>query len=286
MAAYQGLEVEGDPYPEETLRRFGRGTRIGRAMAEEIVSTLEAKGRVAHAEVEIPWPADDPIGVGHADIDLPDEDTVVEVVSTEGCALPANKALQVAGYAINLGRSKARVLSVDPKTGEERVYPVNVEGFRERVEAVQAAIVAAMAGGPLPDRFDGAAPGAYPCFECPFRRGCFAEWTPPPAGRVPGFEEDFERLAEIERRSRESKREAAELESERDEIRERLAARMEPGQDYIEAGIRIRRTEVAGRRSLSFTAMEAAGYLLPADVAEFVTESKPHSRWTVKELER
>ena len=59
---------------------------------------------------------------------------------------------------------------------------------------------------------------------------------------------------------------------------------MDPGQDYIEGGVKVRRTQVAGRRSLSLSAMEAAGYSLPPEIAEFVTEGKPFDKWTIKEV--
>jgi len=288
MAAYQALDVEGEPYSEETLRRFGRGTRIGQAMAAEIIEGLAAQGREAVAEYEVPWPKDDPISVGHIDVYVPAENYPIEVVSTEGCTLPPNKARQVAGYALNLGAEKAAVVSVDPKTGEDRVYPINVESFRAEVEAIEDAVVSAMRGGPLPERFDGAHPGAFPCSQCPFLVGCFANWEPPPAGRLPGCEDDLQRLADLEREIKRTPRgdHVLELEAERDEIRQKLRGLMEPGQDYIEAGVRVRRTEVNGRRSFSFSAAEAAGFALPADLLPFISEGKPSDRWTVRELER
>lgn len=285
MAAYQGLGVEGDPYPEDVLRRFGRGRRIGRAMAEEVAATLGAQGRQAILEREVPWPAADPVGTGHADIDIPDESTVIEVVSTEGCALPPHKARQVAGYAINLGREQARVLSVDPKTGDDKAYPVNVEAFRPVVERIEGQVAAAIHGGPLPDRFEGASPGGYPCMDCPFRRGCFHDWTPPPIGRLPEAGEDFQALLDIEREASKSKKLTAALERDREEIRARLAGRMEDGMDYIEDGVRVRRTTVAGRRSLSLTAMEAAGFELTPQQQEFLSVGGGYDRWTVRAVE-
>lgn len=283
MAAYQGLDVEVVPYPDETLRRFARGIRLGQVMGHEIIETLAINGREAVLEHEVPWPADDPIGVGHVDVYEVAANHPIEVVSTEGCALPPNKAKQVAWYALSLGSEKASVVSVDPKSGESRVYPVNVEAFRAEIEAIQESIVLAMRGGPLPERFEGSSPAAWPCFECPFRVGCFADWTPPPAGRLPGMGDDLVRLADLTAQIARLKK-ADDLESERDEIRERIAPLMEPGEDYIEGGVKVRRTQVAGRRSFSFSAMEAAGYSLPPDLAEFVTDGKPFDKWTVREL--
>lgn len=286
MAAYQAIGVEGDPPSEETERRFSRGRRIGEAMANEIIATLAEQGREAVAEHEVPWPVGDPIGVGHVDVYVPAENYPIEVVSTEGCVLPPNKALQVAGYAKNLGADRAAVVSVDPKTGDERVYPINVEAFRDEVDRIEADVVRAAMITSLPPRFDGASPGAWPCRECPFLMGCMRDYTPPPAGRLPGLEDDVLRLADLERLIKQTPRgdHVAEYEAERETIRERLRGVMQPGLDYIENGVRVRRTEVNGRRSFSFSAAEAAGYALPADLMPFVTEGKPSERWLVREI--
>ncbi len=285
-AAYQAIGIEGEPYPESVERMFARGARIGRVMADEVVSTLAAQGRVAIPEREVPWPAADPIGIGHADIDIPADDTVVEVFSTAGGALDRVKVLQVTGYAINLGRSQAKVLAVDPSSGEETVYPVNVEGNRPVVERIEAEVVAAKVDGVIPDRLNGdtAHPGVFMCQTCPFRRTCYDGWTPPPAGRAPGHADDFERLLSIEREAKRVKKLGAELEEERNEIRERLAGLLEDRTEYIEGGVQIKRTPVAGRRTMAFSDLEAAGYSLPPEVEAFVSTGKGYDRWTIKEL--
>lgn len=287
MAAYQALGVEGEPHTEETERRFGRGRRIGEAMAAEIISTLESQGRIAWAEHEVPWPAADPIGIGHVDVYIAgDENIPVEVVSTKGCELPPNKARQVSGYAINLGATEARVVSVDPQTGDERVYPINVEAFRDEVENIERQVVSAVRDGVIPDRIESAHPGAWPCQGCQFAIRCFTDWTPPPAGRLPDAEDDLLRLVELERLIRQTPRgdHVIEYESERDEIRERLRGLMEPGTDYIEGGVRVRRTEVSGRRTFSFSAAEAAGFKIPESLEPFISQGKGHDKWTIREV--
>lgn len=285
-AVYQGLGIDGDPYSDATERRFGRGRRIGRVIADEIADTLTAQGRAANVEVECPWPRENPVGVGHADVTIPDESKVIEAVSTAGCALPEHKALQAVGYADSLGYENATVLSVDPHTGDERVYPLNIAELLPRVRAIQDAVVAGLNGGPLPDRMNGspATPGAYPCDDCPFRRRCYDGWAPPPAGSLPDHADDFDRLGAIEIAIKKAGKEGKALEAERDEIRARLAPHLVDGMDYIEAGVRVRRTPVAGRRSLSFSAMEAAGWSLPPEAEPFVSEGKGFDRWTVSEV--
>lgn len=285
-AAYQALGVEALPYSPETERMFLRGTQLGRAMAESVAAGLEAQGRTALAEVECPWPREEPIGVGHADLHIPDESTVIEVYSTTDGSFPRMKALQGVGYALSLEAQQVKVLAVHPSSYEERVYPVNVEALRPEVEAIMAEVVGAVRDGVIPERLNGAPnahPGQFQCQDCPFRRTCWEGWQPPPAGRLPGMDEDLRRLAEVSDQLTRIKR-ATDLEAERDAIRERIAPMMEAGQDYIEGGVKVRRTQVAGRRSLSLSAMEAAGYSLPPEIAEFVTEGKPFDKWTVKEL--
>ena len=286
MAAYQALGVDGEPHPEHIERRFGRGRRIGEAMASEIIDTLAAQGRHAVAEHEVPWPADDPVATGHVDIYEVDANHPIEVVSTEGCTLPANKAKQVAGYAISLGSERASVVSVDPKSGESRVYPINVEAFRPEVERIQGEVVSALRDGAIPDRFDGAHPGAYPCAECPFLVGCMSDYTPPPAGRLPGFGDDLLRLVELDGLIRSTPRgdHVIEYEKERDEIRDSLRGLMTSGEVYIEEGVQVKRTEVSGRRSFSFAAAEAAGYEIPESMRPFVSEGKSFDKWTIREV--
>lgn len=286
MASYQALGVEGDPHPEHVERRFGRGRRIGEAMAAEIIETLAAQGRHAVAEHEVPWPGDDPVAVGHVDIYEVDANHPIEVVSTEGCSLPPNKARQVAGYAVSLGSDRASVVSVDPKSGESRVYPINVEAFRPEVERIQGEVVAAIRDGVIPDRFEGSHPGAYPCAECPFLVGCMADYTPPPAGTLPGRGADLMRLLELDTLIRSTPRgdHVLEYEAERDEIRESLRGLMSSGEVYIEDGVQVKRTEVSGRRSFAFAAAEAAGYEIPESMRPFITEGKGFDKWTVKEL--
>lgn len=288
-AAYQALGVEGLPYSEDTLRRFMRGTHVGRAMADTVVAEMASQGRTALTEVECYWPPDDPIGVGHADLYLPDESTVDEVYSTTDTTFPRMKALQVVGYCIALGATEAKVLVVNPNTYECRVYPVNVEALRSEVEGLMAEVATAVRDGVIPERLNGdpkANPGSFDCQDCPFRMTCWEGWEPPPAGSLPGCEDDLVRLVDLEREIKRTPRgdHVLEMEAERDAIRERLRGLMEPGVDYYEAGIRVRRTEVNGRRSFSFSAAEAAGFALPADLLPFISEGKPSDRWLIREV--
>jgi hypothetical protein len=291
QAVYTALGLEGDPLPEHVERRFARGSRIGRVMGEEVASTLRARGKHVILEHEAPWPlwTPRPFGTGHADALVVSADgepeEVIEIVSSKGAELPPRKPLQAAGYAIHRRVSKARILAVDPSTNEECPYPVNVEGLAPRVREIEEEVVRAIETElrELPERV-AETPQAWPCVECQHARRCWDDWTPPPAGRLPGHEEDFLRLAEIERELKGvPTRPVKELEAERGMIRERLAPLMQAGEDYIEAGVKVRRSVVPGRRSLAFTDLENAGFALGVP-DEYVKQGAPHDRWTIKEL--
>jgi hypothetical protein len=292
QAVYTALGVEGDPLPEHVERRFARGSRLGRMMGEEVASTLRARGKHVILEHEAPWPVwhPEPVGVGHADAlvieDTGEPEEVIEIVSSRGAELPPRKPLQAAGYAIHRGVAKARILAVDPSTNEEAVYPINVEGLAPEVRAIEEAVVAGIEsnGADLPDRVE-ETPQAWPCMECQHARRCWDGWVPPPAGTLPGHEEDFVRLLQIETELKGiPRRPVKELEAERNLIRERLAPLMQAGEDYIERGVKLRRSVVRGRRTLAFTDLENAGFTLPDDVLPFVKEGAPSNRWTIKEL--
>lgn len=281
---YRGLGIQGIPHSEETLRRFARGQQIGRMRAAEVAETLAAQGREAICEKEVPWE----FGVGHADVWIPDEDTVVEIVSSADESLPPVKALQVTLYAINLPAEKASVLVVNPTTYRDKAYPVSVEGLRPIAEQIMDAVVRGIRDGELPPRLNGdvsAGPGHWECSDCVFRKHCYQDWKPTPAGRLPEAEADFLRLADIAAEEGRTKKLAAELKAEREEIRARLAARMEPGSRYVAGGLEVWRTRVAGRRTLRFADLEAAGFELPAEVEPFVNEGAESERWFIRERE-
>lgn len=282
QAAYHALGHEAEPWPEHVERRFLRGTRIGRVMAEEVAATLARQGREVILEHEAPWPAGDPVGVGHADLYEPGHQ-VIEVVSSSDGSLPARKPLQAAGYAVHRGVDRAVVLVVNSTTNEERILPVNVEALRPEVERIERLMVRAVRDRVLPDRPRDLTPGGWPCMECPFRGPCNATYQAPPFARIPGADNDARRLLEIETEARRVRRLEKDLEQERAELRARLGARMEARTDYLVGGVRLRRTPVAGRRSLAFSELEAAGHQLPEHVAAFVSEGAAFDRWTVTE---
>lgn len=284
MATFQGLGTEGTPPTPEQERIFRRGRFIGDAIAADVLAMYAEEGVEAVAEQPVPWPAKDPIGTGHADIYVPAEKHVIEVVSRKDGDLPAYKVLQVVGYAVNLGAARASVLSIDPSTYAERAYPVEIEAFREQVEDIQSQVVAGL-DGVMPERA-GAHPGDFPCFWCAFRKTCWDGVELEPADRLeqPEHVRLLQRLADIEDQLPVFTNREKELKAERDEIREALEPHITPGRETIAGGIRVKVTPVAGRTSLNLGAMGKTGHFLPENLQPFVTTGAGWNKWTVKRV--
>lgn len=304
-AVYQGLNIPAEPYSEETLGYFRRGRILGRVIAEELAERLVEQGRPAgKAEVEVPWPAANPIATGHADYYIPDETTIVENVSNADCHLPPHKAVQAAGYAINHPTATAALVrSVDPSSYREVGHPIDFEGLRPMVEAIQAEVVAGVKDGVIPDRFrplrrdletgelgfgdEVESPMSQPCRDCPFRRECWKSWEPYPVGKLPEkYDADLERLAELEDKLGRVKKGLKSETDERDALRDKLEGMMVEGGRYRGGDVEVRWTEVAPRRSFRLGDYETAGHELPEDAKPFVSEGGGYRRWTVKRVER
>lgn len=295
---YEYLDVERDPIHPNQERMFRRGRRLGQLIADEIRENLAEDGREVEAEREIPWGPDGQY-TGHADVFVHGEGLTIEVVSTAGADLPLYKVRQVVLYHVLDPESHgAAVLSIDPSTNEERFYPIDVDGpmpdgertWREWAEEVLARVYAAMAAGdPGMARValdhngeQVESPSGFPCFDCPFKRPCWANWEPLPKGQVPEeLHAAVVELAMIEDKLA-SVRRADHLEERREELRELLAGQLQAGTDYTAPGFqKIRFSEVKGRTTFSLSAFEKAGHRLPDEAKAFISVGRGHLRWTI-----
>lgn len=292
-AVYEGIGAEREETDPRMERIFRRGRRLGAMLAEEIAETLAEDGRRAELEREIPWPLGNPIGLGHADLFIPDEGHTIEIVSTAGADLPSYKPRQVAFYSMHDPDSEAAtVLSIDPSTNEERAYPIDVSSFVEEInESIRRVVYDIDHGGvryaKRALRYDGMQtdePSGFPCFDCPFRRTCWEDWEPAAVGMLPEpLHEVVEQLAAIEDKMGLARvSEIPHLEEQRDALRERLAGHLRPGSNYRAPGFsKIRVTEVSGRRTFSMKAYEDAGHKMPEVAESFTKVGKGHLRWTI-----
>jgi len=297
MAVYQGLDI---PQPEltiETQRLFRRGHALADVAKQQIAegrAELFPDERPVEFEVEIPWPADAPVAVGHADLYIPDEEHIVEIVTAKDCDLPEVKALQVTGYVHEHPTAvSGSVLSIDPSSGEERLYPINVEALAPKWLEIRDKVVVGLRDddGPiasgLPDRVC-RHPNDGPAMFCPFGGGdghCFREWTPDVehVDAEPAFRAlaDLEDLLSTEKSSRDE-----ELKAERDDLRAEVLAHVDPGGgEYVSGGVSVRVTEVKEGETFSLADMKKAGFALPPELEAFVKPRKASQRWTVKRVE-
>ncbi len=288
-AVYEGVDAPRAETDTRMERIFRRGRRIGQVIAEEIAEGMAEEGRAAILEREITWAA----GTGHADLFIPDDRHTIEIVSTAGAALPPHKPRQVAFYSMHDPDSDfATVLSIDPSTNEEQAYPIDVETFVPELTAAVERVVhdIRQEGGPryarraLDARGDQVdSPAGFPCFNCPFREACWADWEPEPAGILP---DDLHAVVTELADARDVLgrfKNVPHAEATRDELQARLAGRLKPGVNYRIPGAfsKVRYSPVAGRRTFGLKAFEDAGHVLPEIAEPFVTTGKGHLHWTI-----
>lgn len=286
-AVYEAQDAPRREWTVEEQRFFRRGAAWGKLIADDVCAELRDQGRRPRREVEVPWPAADPVGVGHADIYIPHQREIVECFSTADGGVQAQKTLQAAGYCLNHPRAEsASLISVDTHTGEDHVYPINVEALRPRVEEIQAAVVSGIRGGELPARtcqtpIDGA--------RCPFRDHCFADWEWPPIDELLGgrdllrqLADESDLLGEIRDQERSQK---AVVEQTRDRVaRLALPDPETPGRVEVAAdGVSVTISTSIGE-SFSLADARKAGHDLgsPASILSAFTRPKLTRRWTVR----
>lgn len=288
-AVYEGLGIAGEPFSAETLGYFRRGRLLGETFARDINDQLVEQGRPeALLELEVPWPNPETIGTGHADLFIPDEGRIVEIVSSADCDLPAHKPVQAAGYALNWPDAKAAtVLAIDPSSLRDQAFPVDLLGLQDEVHEIEQEVLRGLRDGELPERPEGIeSPSQRPCFDCPFRRECWKTWEPWPVGTLPeSLNGDLLRLADLEDQISRAKK-VEHLTDERDEIRGKLRGLMVEGGQYRGGGVQVKWTEVAPRRTFRLADYEKTGHTLPPAEQEFVKESGGYDRWTVKRVEQ
>lgn len=281
---YEHQAAPQEPLPDFVLRRFKRGNAWGRIIRDDIVGAFRAQNRRPVAEVEVPWPAADPVGVGHADIYIPHERHIIEVFSTAGTGFPAHKGLQAAGYAVNHPRAEeASVLVVDRETGDERIYPLELDVLEPQVHALEAQVVEGIRGGDMPPRA-AAAPFAFPCSECQFAAHCWRDWEPEPIDQVPEAADDALALADVEDSLATAKGIVDGLEVMRSDLRAKLAPLIPAGETVECGSVSLRRSVVKGRTSFAIRQFLDAGHKLPRVVAPFISQGAASERWTVTRI--
>lgn len=285
QCALRGLNAEPRQPTEREQRWLSRGQLFGFYAYQQF---RERYGDEVKREVEIPWP----LGTGHADIHVPSENLIVEVVSSVSPAgIIAGKMKQARLYLHfnTVGAEQAAVYVIDPSSlDREDLYPVVLrDEDREGIEAEVAAVQAALNGGPLPD-CAAATPDEcrHSCF-CAFTAQAWEDWQPPdPAiSDDPELAEAVRELYEAKRQEQTAKAVADEKKSARHEAEQRLGLLgVEPGRDLLVAGLKVRRTLVKGRETFSLAAARSSGVWGPGHdevFGPFLKVGAGSERWSV-----
>ena len=288
QAAYTALGAEANSPSDQMERYFARG----RVFEEYVVRQFEAKypGGV-ETQREIPWP----LGVGHADIYIPQEKLLVEVVSTVAPtgAILGFKIEQVKLYLhFDEEAERAAVYVVNPSDlRREDLLPVKLtDEDRMRIETEVAEVEAGIANyseGPdaLPTCCASSPDDCRFGHMCSYTDLAWADWEPPAAEDVP--EEAVEllmRLAAKDRAYKAAEANTSGYKHERDEIREALLPLLEPGVEYVAGGVSVKLTQVKGRETFRLAPARTAGAITPGieeALQPWISVGEPSVRWTL-----
>lgn len=290
LYGFQGAPQE--PVTPELQERFDLGNDLCDRQRDREIAGLTAEGWTCIPEAEVSWPADAPIGTGHADVfciravdGQIEESAVLELTIEEEIG---HKCLQAAGYAINAGATAATVVQIDRRTGRKHYTPIDVEGKRAEVEALQAAVVEAIAKGEA-DRVC-SFPGEAKKRGCPFASHCFRDWTPPETDHLmPVLDEKLLSLAEAEDAYAEAKAVYDDAEKARKALREELRPYLPTGQDVVGAvgadasAVKVK-VSVSYRTTFSLSDATKAGHEIPERLQAFVKTSAPIEKWTIRRI--
>lgn len=288
MVAYRALGAVAEEPTDEQRRYLSRGQLFGVYVAEQYAAKY-GKANVLR-EVEIEWPLDDPIGVGHADVLVVPERLIVEVFSTVtvGGASVKPKIEQARQYVrFSPDADLGAVHVVNPADlSRERAFPVILtDEDTARIDQKVLDVRAAIAGGPLPDRVcqkPGEAIGRF----CPFAETCFEDWEEPPLIELGPEHADLARAAyDVDRACKASTAAERLHKGERANLLELLADRVPAGQDVVCGQVKLRRSEVAGRTTYDVGLAIEAGVVDGEALEPFKTVGRGHDRWRLDLLD-
>ena len=291
QCAYTALGAEGNEAGDQMQRYLARG----RVFEEYVVRQFEQKypGGV-ETQREIPWP----LGVGHADIYVPQEKLLVEVVSTvsPAGAILGFKIEQVKLYLhFDEEAERAAVYVVNPSDlRREDLLPVKLTSEdKERQLKSITEVAKAMGpdglGPPTPDYMPACVADSPD--DCRFGHMCsytdlaWADWEPPAAEDVP--EEAVEllmRLAAKDRAYKAAEASTSGVKHERDEIREALLPLLQPGVEYVAGGVSVKLTQVKGRETFRLAPARTAGAITPGleeALQPWINVGEPSVRWNL-----
>lgn len=289
-AEYQALGVKGDEAAQDFLiDAFVRGVNAADAWIASQAQLSFDQGKTLVAEQPIPW-GPDGIWTGHADAILLEDEVVVEAYHAVGGVFREEKALQAAGYALRLGDGARAMLAVLDTTDVDEdegfavtMYPIDVEGLRPQVEAIEQAVTRAyLAGAVNPADKVGDTPMHRECQGCQFREPCWEGWVPPDPVEVPDLELHLSKLATLRSERSHVRARTKELDEEIDSYQDEIRPYALPGIPVRAGGVEVVRKVMAPRTSFRLSAYLKAGHPLTYPMESFVSESEHEGeRWSV-----
>jgi len=278
----------------------------GRWVEDLYLGLLKERGMKFDSQALVPSPFPDLLDDGHVDA-LPTADFAeLDVRAGEPIEIKSadTKNWQDIPYASNLKQlamyvnflddaEKGHLVYVHPGTLESRTFAVypNAEIKKELLSDLDA-LEKAVKKGELPAPCEGAKnPGGSPCTahyatkvaKCPFIDTCWPEYAPEPIPTIDGeFEEVAIRLADIADELAQLKTNRSDLESERNELRDRIRdILIECGGKAESADVRVgctqfQKTNTAWRKAMEGGAIKIAGEL------DTYQDTKQYETWTVR----
>lgn len=286
---YEANEVEpSDDLPQALIDIFWRSTVLGNAYQTKYVA--ENPGWVA--EVEAPWGTDPalggPIGIGHIDLGNEAASKGIEV-KVLAAKIPKHAYLQITGYMRFKNWDYGEIHSIDPVNGKVTVTPVDLSHFAEEADAILRTVEESLKLQTLPERVCNN-PGSWQARGCGFRTKCFLGWVSdelelddPEAPVESVAEQSLQSLVSVNQEIRDARRHLQSLEGIRDHLREEVKDLPRGRWVKFGDGMEVRITPVAGSASLSVSRMREAGWDVPPELQEFVSEGRGHERWTFKQ---
>lgn len=287
-AVYEATDAPARERTDREERLLFRGKRLGRDYADMLAHKYGEKN--IERERKIQWP----LGVGHADIYLPETRTIIEVLSSAhaGEQMLHGKLLQLVAYIEHDpdATSGALVVLNPADYTEDRTilhpdspqYKALVAEMRVRVEQV----IRWRDTGTLPMRVCQKPSDAIGRF-CLHAAHCFEGWEPPPLEQIAA---DETLVAAVETFAAEKAEQAAlERSARAHEERKKEAqviieaAELPAGTDVQIGAYRVRRTHVNRKPTFEWEKAEMAGLFEPGLYGDYF---KPGSSYSTFKAER
>lgn len=290
QGVYAATDAPARERTDREERTLFRGRRIGRDYADMLAEKYGEDN--LERERKISWP----LGVGHADVYLPETRTIIEVLSSvhAGEQMLHGKLLQTVAYIEHDPEADNGCLVVlDPRDySEDRTvlarssqrYAALVDEMHERV----AQVIRWQQSGELPGRVCAKPSEAIGRF-CLHADHCFAGWEPPPLEEIAATPEliaAVRQFAEAKAEQSGREREARTFEQMKREAQDVLERAELPAATDVKVGAyRVRRTHTRRQPVFDWQKAELAGVFEPGLYGEYFKPGAVYDSFRVDQVE-